>query len=321
MGGLGCPSVGGQVEFRVLGPLEVRVGNRLLGLGGPRRRALLAILLLNANQVMSIDRLIDGVWGQDVPATAIAQVQAAVSALRRTLGRDGLIVTRAPGYLIRVQPGELDLQVFEQHASEASEALACDRAEQAAETFRAALDLWRGPALAGVPGPAAQAEAARLAERRLAVLEQRIDADLAAGRHRDLIAELSTLVDEHPLRERLRGQLMLALYRAGRQADALAVYRKAGRALADELGLDPGAQLQRLHRSILIGDLALDPPVDLSTVTPAAVIRPAQLPADIADFTGRAKQADVVRDLLVSRPAGQDGPSPVVVSEIGRAHV
>jgi DNA-binding SARP family transcriptional activator len=206
------------VEFRILGPMELVEEGRQVELAGGRQRALLALLLLHANEVVSTDRLIDGLWGERPPATAPKVLQNAVSQLRRALG-DGLIVTRAPGYLLRVQPDAIDARRFESLIADGKEALAVGRAEDAARILRDALVLWRGPPLDEFAyEPFAEAEAARLQELRLRTLEERVEADLALGRHADLVGELERLVTEHPLRERPRGQLMLALYQSGRQA-------------------------------------------------------------------------------------------------------
>ncbi|MFL5931010.1 MAG: BTAD domain-containing putative transcriptional regulator [Gaiellaceae bacterium] len=225
-----------------------------------RQRALLAVLLLHANEVVSSDRLIDGLWGERPPATASKVLQNAVSQLRRALG-DGLIVTRAPGYLLRVEPDAIDARRFESLVADGKEALGVGRAEEAARILRDALALWRGPPLDEFAyEPFADAEAARLQELRLRTLEERIEADLALGRHADLVGELERLVTEHPLRERPRGQLMLALYQSGRQAEALRAYQEGRRVLSEELGLDPGGDLQQLEQQILVRDPALEPP-------------------------------------------------------------
>src|SRR5262245_58874264 len=199
------------VEFRILGPLEVVDGGRTLPLGGPRQRALLALLLTRANRVVSRDELIDELWDDEAPDGARNALQYHVSRLRKALAPSEALVTREPGYMIRVAEDELDLLRFERLRASARDA----PPEEAARLLREALELWRGPA---------QPEIAHLDELRIAVLEQRIDADLESGRNADLVAELEPLVREHPLRERLRGQLMLALYRSGRQAEALDVY-------------------------------------------------------------------------------------------------
>ena len=229
------------MEFRILGPLEIVEAGRPLTLGGPRQRALLAILLSRANEVVSSDRLIDELWGARPPGTATNALQYHVSQLRKTLGRSEAIVTREPGYLIRVAPHELDLLRFEQLVEEARQA----PADHASRLLHDALSLWRGPALVDLASePFAQAEILRLEELRLAALELRIETDLALGRHRELVGELEVLVHEHPLRERPRAQLMLALYRSGRQAEALDLYREGRRLLVDELGIEPGLELQ-----------------------------------------------------------------------------
>jgi DNA-binding SARP family transcriptional activator len=248
------------VEFRILGPLEVVDDGREVPLGGTRQRALLAILLTRANEVVSTDRLIDDLWGDAPPKTAANTIQFYVSQLRKALGADR-ILTRAPGYAIRVEAGELDLERFEQLAAQ--------------DASREALELWRGAPLADFAYEAfAQPEIARLEELRLAVLEQRLDADLIFGRHTELVAELERLVAEHPLRERLRGQLMLALYRAGRQAEALEVYQATRRALVDELGIEPSPALQELEKSILHQDPALALATQLATPERSILVAP-----------------------------------------------
>jgi DNA-binding SARP family transcriptional activator len=243
--------------FRLLGPLDVVSDRDLpLALGGVKQRSLLAVLLLEANQLVSMDRLIDQLWGAAPPPTAGKSIQVYVSRLRKALG-EGRLVTHPPGYVMRVEPAELDLACFEQLAGEASRAAP----ESAAGKLREALALWRGPALADLAyEPFAQVEVARLEEMRLAVLEQRVEADLALGRHAELIGELEALVTRHPLRERLRRQLMLALYRSARQAEALDTYRAARRELSEELGLEPSEELKRLEQAILRQDPALDLP-------------------------------------------------------------
>jgi YVTN family beta-propeller protein len=230
-------------EFVVLGPLEVIEDGRPLPLGGPKQRALLAILLLHANRSVSRDRLIDGIWGEQPPDNPAQALDTYVSRLRKALGADR-IERRPGGFAVRVEADELDLERFERLA--------------AAGSYAEALAVWRGPALDDLLyEPFAQHEAERLEERRLDVLEDRIEADLAAGAGGELVPELEQRVREHPLRERLLGQLMLALYRGGRQTAALETYRRARRSLADELGLEPGPHLQELERRILAHDSAL----------------------------------------------------------------
>ncbi len=246
------------MEYRILGPLEVLDDGRPVAISGSKQRALLALLLLNAGAVVSRDRLIDGLWGDAPPETAATALQVHVSQLRKIVGREA-IVTRSPGYMIRVGAGELDLERFE-HLVDAARV---GEPAVAAQQLREALALWRGPPLADLDGVEfADGERARLEEHRLGALGERIDADLQLGRHAALVPELELLVREHPLRERLRGQLMLALYRCGRQADALESYREGRRLLDEELGLQPSEELRRLERSILEQDptLALSGP-------------------------------------------------------------
>jgi DNA-binding SARP family transcriptional activator len=242
------------MEFRILGPLEVVDEGRSLPLGGGRQRALLASLLLRVNQVVASDQLLDEVWGETPPASGLRGVQVYVSALRKILG-DGVIVTRAPGYVLTAEPEALDLHRFERLVGEARDG---DPAARAAK-LREALALWRGPPLADFAYASfAQSEIGRLEELRLSALEARIEADLRLGRHTDLVGELEALVAEHPLREGLRAQLMLALYRAGRQAEALEAYQQARTALVDELGIEPGRDLRDLEQAILRQDPSLD---------------------------------------------------------------
>src|SRR6266511_1208688 len=204
---------GEAMDYRVLGPLEVRDGEESLPLAGAKQRALLALLLLHANRVLSLDRRIDELWGDEPPATAVTGLQVYVSRLRKLLPA-GALLTRPPGYLLAVEPDELDLRRFERLLAEGHEALAQADPERAARVLQEALALWRGPALAEFAfEPFAQAEIGRLEDLRLTAVEERVEADLALGRHADLIGELEALIAENPHRERLRGQLMLALDR------------------------------------------------------------------------------------------------------------
>jgi DNA-binding SARP family transcriptional activator len=273
------------MEFRILGPLEVADRDRQVVLGGAKQRALLAALLLRANEVVSVDRLIDELWGESPPETAAKVVQVYVSQLRKALAEEGRLLTRPPGYLLRAEREELDTHRFESLFDEGRRALAADDVRLAAATLRDALSLWRGPPLADFAfEPFAQTEIARLEERRVAALVERIEADLELGLHDDLVAELESLVREHRLNERLRGQLMLALYRSGRQAEALQVYHDGRRELVEELGLDPGPALQRLEQAILTQDPKLDP-------APSAPAVPAT-PSDAADPRSPAPAQD-----------------------------
>jgi DNA-binding SARP family transcriptional activator len=244
------------MEFRILGPLEVLADGKPLPLPGHRQRCLLTLLLLRANQVVPADVLIDELWPGESTEPGGAALQATVSRLRKALGGGAAqLSTVAPGYRLQLTADQLDVHRFEALVEEAAGADAATAAEQ----LREALALWRGPALADVAyEPFAQAAIGRLDELRLLALERRVEADLELGRHAQLVPELEALVAEHPLREGLRAQLMLALYRAGRQADALEQYQNARRALVDELGIEPGAALQGLERAILRQDTAID---------------------------------------------------------------
>jgi DNA-binding SARP family transcriptional activator len=244
----------------VLGPLEALVDGMPARLGGPRQRALLAVLLVHANEVVPVARLVDEVWAEQPPVTAGNVLQTYVSQLRKVLGRDA-IATRGRGYVAAVAEGALDLRVFERRASAGTRALDDGRFGVAAMEFRGALELWRGPALADLADePCARTVAARLDELRLVALERAIDADLACGRDVELVAELEALVAQHPLHERFRAQQMVALYRCGRQADALEAFQRARGTLVAELGIEPGAALRDVQRSILEQDPALAAP-------------------------------------------------------------
>jgi DNA-binding SARP family transcriptional activator len=253
-------------EFGILGPLEVSRCGRAVPLGGPRQRAVLALLLLEPNRVVSLDRLAEDVWGGHPPDGWVTTVQTYVSHLRQALEPDRargaageVLVTRNPGYLLRVDREQLDAARFQDGFAAGRAALEAGRHAEAAGTLRQALGLWRSGVLADLADYAfTRPEATRLEELRLAAVEARIDADLALGRHDTLTAELEQLVAEHPVRERLHGQLMLALYRSGQQADALAAYRRVRDLLAGELGIDPGEPLRRLHAAVLAQDPALD---------------------------------------------------------------
>jgi DNA-binding SARP family transcriptional activator len=244
------------LEFRILGPFEVSDETELIALGGPRQRGLLAILVLEAGRVVPTDRLIDLLWGEEAPKTATASLQNSIARLRRALGSD-VLETRAPGYVLNVAPSQLDARVFEQVLVDARRL----PPEERRDRLQTALALWRGPALAEFAfDDFAQAEIRRLDELRLAAQEERIEADLALGRHGGVIGELEALVRDHPLRETFRTQLMLALYRAGRQAEALEVYQDARARFIDELGIEPGPGLKRLQMEILRHEAGLATP-------------------------------------------------------------
>ncbi len=251
-----------MVEFRVLGPLEAIVDGRPVPLHAAKLRALLALLLLGRNRVVPIDRLVDGLWGDNPPATAVKGLQVYVSQLRKAIGPDN-VLTKPPGYSLRVDEGALDLDRFELLVREARarSALAAGEPAEASRLLGEALALWRGPALAEFASEPFGVEAAtRLEDARLAAIEERIEADLALGRHARLIGELEELVAAEPLRERPRAQLMLALYRSGRQAEALDLYRRTRATFVDELGIEPSPELQELERAILRQDRELQRP-------------------------------------------------------------
>jgi DNA-binding SARP family transcriptional activator len=282
------------MEFRILGPLEVWDGGDEVSLGGPKPRALLAGLLLHPNEVVPTDRLIDELWGEDSPEDAAAALRVNVSRLRKALPQD-VLTTRSPGYVIRVEPNELDLHRFERLVDEGRDLLARGLAAEASERLRDSLSLWRGPALADFAYDSfAQAAITRLEEIRVAAVELRIDADLVLGRHHELVGELEALVAEQPLREGLRRRLMTALYRSGRQAEALDAYQHARRVLVDDLGIDPSPALQELEQAILRQDQSLE------VEAPAPAAERSILVA-IADEK-RVDRVLVVAELLVRHP-------------------
>jgi DNA-binding SARP family transcriptional activator len=249
------------MNVRLLGPLDVKLGRAPIPLGASAQRALLARLLLDANRTVAVDRLVDDLWGDDPPTSALKMVQIHVSRLRKLLPA-GMLVTRAPGYAVQIEPEALDVVRFERIREQGRAALARGCAAEAADRLREALALWRGPALAEFDEPFAAIEARRLEELRLACLEDRIEADLVLGLHDLLIGELAALVAHHPLRERPRRQLMLALYRSGRHAEALADYRQLRQMLSTELGIEPSPALRELERRML----QQDPTLDVATV-------------------------------------------------------
>jgi predicted ATPase/DNA-binding SARP family transcriptional activator len=279
------------MEFHVLGPLEVVHDGEPVMLGAGRQVLLLSCLLVHANEIVSRDLLIDALWGEQPTATAGNAVQVQVHALRKRLGQER-IATEGPGYRLRVEPGELDLERFERLVAHGRSELASGEADAAARTLGEALALWRGPALADVVyEPFAQVEIARLEELRLAALEERIEAELALARHHDLVPELEALVSANPLRERLQRQLMLALYRSGRQPEALAVFQRARRTLRDELGLEPSPDLQTLQQAILRQDALL-------RIEPPEVRARRHLPAPQTGLIGRRHELDELGALV-----------------------
>jgi DNA-binding SARP family transcriptional activator/pimeloyl-ACP methyl ester carboxylesterase len=294
------------MEFRLLGPLEVVDGAAPRRISAGKQRALLAILLLNANKTVSRDRIVADLWGENAPASARKMVQIHVSQLRKAL--PGLrLRTRAPGYALEVADGEIDLERFERLVAAGRAAFAAGDAAEAAAVLGRALALWRGPALDEFSEPFAGHEAARLEEQRVAALEARLDADLAAGRQGDLVGELETLVAEYPLRERFREQLMLALVRSGRQAEALAAYRSYRRTLLDELGIVPSRSLADLERRILQRDPTLDAAAGSAVPPPEPGRRDALRPPDLR--TRYAKSGDV----SIAYQVVGDGPLDLVL--------
>src|SRR5580765_8017719 len=258
----GCPRLAydlvDRVDFRLLGPLEVVVGDDPLPLGQPKQRTLLALLLLRANEVVSRETAIDALWAESPPERAANALQVYVHGLRKAVGAERISL-RGAGYSIAVDGDELDLHRFERLVAQGQGALARGDAAGAVERLAAALACWRGEPLADLPGDALTDERTRLAELRVAAVELHTDARLAAGRDEDLVPELEALVAVHPYRERLRGQLMLALYRADRQAEALDAFQSARRVLREELGLEPGPALREVERAILRQDPSLRP--------------------------------------------------------------
>jgi DNA-binding SARP family transcriptional activator len=289
-------------EFFVLGPLEAVVEGGPLQLQAEKPRALLALLLLRRNRVVPVAELIDDLWGDDPPETATSALQVYVSQLRKAIGADR-VLTRAPGYSVRVEAGELDLECFERFVAEGRELLERGEAEPAADRLREALALWRGHAFAEFRAePFAEAAGARLEEARLAATELRVDADLALGRETRLIPELEELVAAEPYRERVRAQLMVALYRSGRQAEALELYRRTRDTFVDELGIEPGPELQELERLILRQDESLLTPRPVRAVpAPTAPPRRRRL------LVVAAAAAVVLAAIAVAAVARDDG--------------
>ncbi|WP_459712548.1 AfsR/SARP family transcriptional regulator [Actinophytocola sp. KF-1] len=295
--------------LRLLGPLELSSGGQEYDLGGPRQRVVLAMLALNANRIVPLESLIDAVWDTTPPTTARAQVQICVSALRKIFVEAGVplhIRTRSPGYQLEVPPNQLDTEQFAELVKAARAHADAGRDSEAVATLRTALGLWRGAALADLHSELVRRGADQLEHARLAAVMERVQLDLALGRHEATIGELTALVEEHPLRERLYEFLMLALYRSGRQAEALEVGRRARRTLVDELGIEPGTSLQRLETSILkrtpeldLASTGADPaPAGTIAAPEPPVVMPRRLPASIADFTGREEQLAAIRGAL-----------------------
>ncbi len=320
------------LRLGVLGPLRVWRGEAVVGLGPVQERVVLAVLCLLAGRPVGWQQMIDAVWGEAPPRHAVNLVQRHVSGLRRVLepGRaerapSGLLAWTDAGYLLALPEGALDLGVFEGELGRARAARAAGDLREAAGALHSALGLWRGPVCDGLSSPFLDAQRDRLAESRLGVTEERIELDLAVGDHGDLVGELRDLVAGHPLRERLHGLLMLALYRAGRQADALAAFRNARRQLREELGVEPGAGLQRLHQQILAADPELAGAAVAGVRAGASAQAgpprplPAQLPHRVPEFTGRA--AELSRLDALAAGDGGGGTAVVIPAITGTAGV
>ncbi|UBU09488.1 AfsR/SARP family transcriptional regulator [Nonomuraea gerenzanensis] len=286
------------MDFKILGPIEVRTSlGRPIALGRRKQRVLLAALLLNVGKAIPSRRMLDWLWGERAPATAESNLYTYISALRKVLGSPSRIEAGSQGYMLRVTPGEVDVTLFEDLAAQGQLALSAGRHDVALERLTRALCLWRGESvLEELPLPAPlRCEAARLERLRASVVDASLEARLALGQHGEMLADLEALTHRDPLNERLRAQLMLALYRSGRRADALTVYQSARMTLAVEVGIDPGPDLVRMHQRILADDPALTPP-------PAVAARraPAELPSGSAAFTGRTAELSRLRTRLTA---------------------
>ena len=307
------------MEFRLLGPLEVVDGTEPVALGGRKARALLGRLVLDVNRTVSVQRLVDDLWGDDAPESAAKMVQIHVSQLRKVLP-EAVLLTRPPGYVVEIDPEAVDVTRFVRLRGEGRAALAAGDPETAAARLREALHLWRGPALAEFTEPFARAEGAHLEELRVVCLEERIEADLALGGHADVVGELEALVARHPLREALHGQLMLALYRAGRQAEALSAYAEFRNVLDEQLGIEPSAALKALQSRILrqASDLELqaDEPVVADTTAPTVARARAGATRSVG-FVGRGEELRRLEAAL----AAAEGERGGIVLIAGRAGI
>ncbi|KOV80128.1 hypothetical protein ADL03_34835 [Nocardia sp. NRRL S-836] len=295
----------------MLGAFEAWSGGARVPLGGARAECVLAVLLLERNRAVMVERLVEAAWGEQPPMTAATQVRKIVADLRRRLpGGAGLIVTDGAGYRAVVQDTQIDLGMFDRHVRLAREA---DEATGVIEHLTAALSLWRGPALAGIDSPVVRAAVAVLHERRIAAADQLMETRLGMGAARELVADLRALLDEYPLRETTRAQLMLALYRSGRQAEALRVFEDGRRLLADELGIDPGPELMHLHEQILRNE----PELDIVPYTAPERLAPQALPYDMTDFVGRVSEQRRISEFV----GGQAGKGLMIVAVDGMAGV
>ncbi len=289
----------GLLRFAVLGPVRAWRDGEPVPTGSPQQRALLAALLLRGGRTATASELIDALWGEESPSQALAAVRTYASRLRKALGPK-VLVSESGGYALRTSAAALDVATAQELGAEAEKLRAAGDRAGARDRLAEALDLWDGEVLASVPGPYAETQRTRLEEWRLTLLETRLDIDLEVGAHAEAVSELTALTAAHPLRERLRELLMLALYRSGRQAEALAVYADTRRLLADELGVDPTPELSRLQQRILQADAELARPVEEAAPAAAPVARPAQLPATVPDFTGRSAFVRELGDRLAT---------------------
>lgn len=312
-------AAGGQLRFNILGPIEGWSNGARLRLGGIIQERVLATLLLEPGKVLPVSRLVEAAWDEDPPATASHQVRKAVADLRRRLpGGAEVLLTEGPGYRVMIDESQNDLSEFGMLVRTAKTAVAESRLAEAVEVLRVALALWRGPVLSGIGGPVIEAAATTIEERRLAAWEQLLELRLTLGESGEVIPDLRELVAQHPLRETLRGQLMLALYRSGRQAEALEEYGKVRELLVEELGVDPGPQLTRLYEGILreSPDLAGPEPAAPAPVpVPLPAEPPCTLPYDLADFTGR--EVEMAELLRCATQKGEQGPRIVALDGMG----
>jgi DNA-binding SARP family transcriptional activator/tetratricopeptide (TPR) repeat protein len=317
-------AAGTAVEFRILGPLEVINDSEHLELHGARQHIVVAMLSLSANRPVTMNRLLEAVYGEDLPPTARSQVQISISSLRKlfaSCGQDAVISTHAGSYAIRVGARELDAERFTELLAGAREARDTGNLDLAVARYRDAARLWRGPALDGIDSQLVRSAASRLDEARISSSEDRITLELELGRHHELVSELTELVEEYPLREALRNQLMLALYRCDRMAEALQVYRDTRRTMIEELGIEPGERLHQLEYAILTADPALDLPPRPATIRPDREHIPSLMPADIADFTGREEQVARIARHLVGTSEQQVRLAVPVILVVGKGGV
>ncbi|MFI9552855.1 AfsR/SARP family transcriptional regulator [Nonomuraea endophytica] len=305
-----------RLYFSVLGPVRAWQGDMELNLGSPQQRAVLGALLLHEGRAITCDALIAAIWGQNPPLRALSTLRTYAYRLRKVL-EPGMVVSAGSGYAMSVPEGALDVSVFEEKYAEAERARAEGDLARARTLLAAALGLWRGDAMDGTAGPYAEAQRDRLGDRRLNAQQARLELDIELGRATEAAADLAVLSAAHPLRESLSGLLMLALYRCGRQAEALEVFDRTRRLLAEELGIDPGSELRELHQRILTSDPELLPARPDLKSDPEPLPRVAQLPADLSDFTGRDEEVALLAEVLKSG----SGRATTVVSLSGKGGV